>query len=166
MRTSANSGLSREEIIRMKNHPPKRKPLHQLYRVGDGGEVVGGLRRRRRRERVRGEGATYGRRTCVFPKRGGWRMGGRRTRYRTLLPGRRRVRPYAVVRPRGARPPPPRACYAYTARTHTASAPCRRRSESSAARTHTAVVRVVRTYVYASSQTSPPPPYAILTDRG
>lgn len=60
---------------------------------------------------------------------------GRRTRCRTLLPDDG-VRP-SVVWPRGARPP-----HAVLYVSLTASAPCRRRSESFAARTHTVVVVV------------------------
>lgn len=102
----------------------------------ENGNIIKGGARVQRGRRAR-------RRTCVFPT-GGWQTGGRRTRYRTLLPDGG-VRP-SEFGPRGARPPPPpRAYSAYTASvTHVlrTSAPCCRRSESSSAtRTHTARVR-------------------------
>jgi len=106
---------------------------------GEGGGVRG-LRCFFVRARGRGEAFAWGAR-ARSPKGGGGRGGeGRRTRCRTLLPDDG-VRP-SVVRPRGARPP---RAVLYV--SFTASAPCRRRSESFAARTHTVVV-VVRV-VYA-----------------
>lgn len=73
--------------------------------------------RLRLRVGCRGEGVRGGARACS-PKGGGGR-GGRRTRYRTLLPDDG-VRP-SVFEPRGARPPP-RAYSAYTASVNTRTA--------------------------------------------